>query len=557
MGGILHHLAHETLTTSPSPFHTTLFFLSLLTLTWLAHDLYTWRVHLRHVPGPFRSSLTCYHALFTRGFSGRLNSWITSQNDQHGRLFRIGPNHVITDDPDVLRRLGTQRSSYSKSGWYTNITRLVRGADSTLSLGGSARNNALHRERRGLLAGTYAGRDNSSSTSSSSSDDIGTGIGTGNSSSSAEQALDLQVGEFVAYLDRKSTNETTNTVVDFSVAAQYFALDAIAQILWGSPFGFLRDDADFGRYVQTLQDFLPVRSALSSLPILSWLRPVLERMLPSSGDEFGLGRLMGAAERAIRDRLGDSGVGGVTVKGVVEGKKVGRGDMLSGLMEKGLSGEELFSETVMAIVAGSDNTASALRMAVALLVVTPAAYRKLCEEIDEGVAAGRVSEPVVTDGEARAMPYLQAVVRETLRLYPLPAELYKEVPPEGDEVAGYFLPGGTRLGMNLHGVGRRRDLWGEDAAMFRPERWTEAAADERDGGERFRNMVGWVDLTFGSGRFQCLGKPLALMELNKVIVALLRNFDFAAVDPARPVDVGGYLMYLIKGQVLRVTRRDH
>ena len=198
MGGILHQLAHETLTASPPPFHTILLPLSLLTLTWLAYDLYTWCIHLQHIPGPFRRSLTCYHTLFTRGFSGCLNSWITSQNDKHGRLFRIGPNHVITDDPDAPRRLGAQRSPYSKPGWYTNITRLVRGADSTLSLGGSARNNALHRERRGLLAGTYAGRDNFSS-----SDDI-TGTGSGSGSSSVEEALDLQVGEFVAYLDRKS-----------------------------------------------------------------------------------------------------------------------------------------------------------------------------------------------------------------------------------------------------------------------------------------------------------------------------------------------------------------
>jgi len=154
------------------------------------------------------------------------------------------------------------------------------------------------------------------------------------------------------------------------------------------------------------------------------------------------------------------------------------------------------------------------------------------------------------------MPYLQAVIRETLRLYPIPAEFYKEVPPEGDTVEGVFLPGGTWLGCNMYSMMRRKDLWGDDSEQFRPERWLDAAAEEKtDGGERFRNMCNLVDLGFGSGRFQCLGKPMGLMEMNKVIVEMMRHFDFAAVNPERPVDVGGYLMYLIKGQLLRFERK--
>jgi len=148
------------------------------------------------------------------------------------------------------------------------------------------------------------------------------------------------------------------------------------------------------------------------------------------------------------------------------------------------------------------------------------------------------------------------VVRETLRLYPLPAEFYKQVPPEGDEVAGHHIPGGTWLGANLNSLGRRTDLWGEDADLFRPERWIEAAADETGGqGQRFRNMANMVDLVFGSGRFQCLGKLLAYMEVTKTLVELLRHFDFAAVEPTKLLKVEGYLLWLITGQLLSVTRK--
>ena len=152
---------------------------------------------------------------------------------------------------------------------------------------------------------------------------------------------------------------------------------------------------------------------------------------------------------------------------------------------------------------------------MALLVTTPVAYRKLNDEIASGISQGSVSSPI-KDSEARAMPYLQAVIRESLRMYPVPAELYKEVPPEGDTISGHRLPGGTWIGHNMCWMMRRKDLWGTVADVFRPERWIEAAAEL--GTDRFRYMASVVDLTFGSGKFQCLGRPLALMELNKTAV---------------------------------------
>lgn len=491
--------------------------IGILFALWLLREIYVWSVHLRHIPGPFRNSISCYWTLFSWGLSGRLYLWQRQQSQKYGRLFRIGPNHVITDDPDVLRRIGALRSPYAKTEWYIDITRLVRDTDTTLSLSGSPHADKLHRDRHTLLAPTYAGRDNTSP--------------------SLEEVVDTQILSLISYLDQKL--KESSKPCDFSVVAQYFALDTISSALWSEPFGFMRDDVDVGRYVQTMQDFLPIRAALSSLPILPWLRPILSRLLPTPRDEAGLGKLMGAAEKALNARLASP-----------DDKT---GDMLSGFTDKGIRDYDLFGEVVMAIVAGSDNTASALRMAMAFLVVSPPAYRRLSEEIAEGVASGHISSPVVRESETRAMPYLQAVFRETLRLYPLPAEFYKQVPPEGDEVAGYHLPGGTWLGANLNSVGRRKDLWGEDADIFRPERWIEAAA-ETDG-QRFRNMVNMVDLAFGSGRFQCLGKSLAFMEVTKALVQLLRHFDFAAVEPTKPLKVEGYLLYLITGQLLSVTKK--
>ncbi len=98
---------------------------------------------------------------------------------------------------------------------------------------------------------------------------------------------------------------------------------------------------------------------------------------------------------------------------------------------------------------------------------------------------------------------------------PAPGEMYKEVPSEGDVVCGHHLPGGTWVGVNYHSIMRRKDLWGEDSRVFRPERWLEAAAEDD---EKIRLMINTFDHVFGSGKFQCLGKPFAWMEMNKALV---------------------------------------
>jgi cytochrome P450 len=79
-------------------------------------------------------------------------------------------------------------------------------------------------------------------------------------------------------------------------------------------------------------------------------------------------------------------------------------------------------------------------------------------------------------------------------------------------VNGIFYPEGTEICVCPMGVGRRKDIFGEDADIFRPDRWTEADAAARNKYERATEVI------FGSGRFTCLGKNIAMIELHKVFV---------------------------------------
>jgi cytochrome P450 len=138
--------------------------------------------------------------------------------------------------------------------------------------------------------------------------------------------------------------------------------------------------------------------------------------------------------------------------------------------------------------------------------------RKLQVEIDS--VALSLGSGIVSDETARTLPYLSAVVKESLRIWPPAVDHAPRVaPPEGDEWNGVVLPGGTELGWNAWGVMHDREVWGNDADHFRPERWLDPAVDA----DRRRDMDTVGEMVFGGGRFQCLGRSVALIEIRKTL----------------------------------------
>jgi cytochrome P450 len=186
--------------------------------------------------------------------------------------------------------------------------------------------------------------------------------------------------------------------------------------------------------------------------------------------------------------------------------------MLGSFIRHGLTQEEASGEALLQVVAGSDTSATTIRIVMLHLLGNVSAYRKLQKEIDDGIAAGRVSSPI-KNSEARELPYLQAVIKEGLRIKPPAAgAFFKTVPPGGDTIDGKFVPEGTQIGSSPFGIHHSKKVFGQDAELFVPERWLEA--DE----QRLAQMNSTVDLVFHYGKWQCLGKTVALMEFNKIFV---------------------------------------
>lgn len=131
----------------------------------------------------------------------------------------------------------------------------------------------------------------------------------------------------------------------------------------------------------------------------------------------------------------------------------------------------------MARFAGSDTTAITLRAIFYYLMKNPEMLNQLVQEIREFESQGELSD-IVTYAESQRMSYLQACIKEAMRLHPAVGFLLERVvPDEGANISGTYFPSGTVVGVNPWVVGREQAVYGSDADDFRPERWLEASKD--------------------------------------------------------------------------------
>lgn len=170
-------------------------------------------------------------------------------------------------------------------------------------------------------------------------------------------------------------------------------------------------------------------------------------------------------------------------------------------------------------LAGTDTTATALRGILLYLSTTPTVLNRLRAEFTTHhllATTGTKKTPnteIISTDQLESLPYLSACIKEGLRLHP-PATGYleKQAPEGGDDLPdGRHIPEGTGLAYNAWGIMRSRTVFGDDADLFRPERWLESDFEKQ------RAMNRSWELGFSSGKWRCLGKDIALMEINKVV----------------------------------------
>lgn len=294
---------------------------------------------------------------------------------------------------------------------------------------------------------------------------------------------------------------------------QCYAFDVIGDITFANRFGFLDMGEDKGGVFQAID----TRGAYSTFTgIFPWIHKVFFAWLPKTG---GYGYVLEYTKSQIAKRQTE-----------LKNPNNSGNDGPPDIMTKILSVHETIPEkmTPLDIVtmcqsnigAGSDTTSISLSSIFYHLIQHPATMHKLQHEIDSAYAAGKVSD-LITFKEAQDLPYLQAVIKEGLRIHPATGlGLQRTVPSPGSHIAGHFFPAGSTIGINAWVAHQNTSIYGLDASSWRPERWIEFEEQGRTG------EVEKYFLAFGLGSRTCFGKNISLLEMSKLVPFVLRKFDF-------------------------------
>ncbi|KAJ5916145.1 hypothetical protein N7504_000160 [Penicillium tannophilum] len=181
------------------------------------------------------------------------------------------------------------------------------------------------------------------------------------------------------------------------------------------------------------------------------------------------------------------------------------------------------------LLAGRDTTACLMSWACYQLVRHPAVLKRLREE----VISFTQDDVKLTRAHIAKMKYLKCVLNETNRLYtqiPVNVRIARNTTylPKGGGTDGespVIIPKGTGVGFSAYHMHRSKDLYGEDANKYRPERWE---------GPELKN-IGFAFMPFHGGPRLCLGKDFALTEASYGLVRLIQTFPGLSKAPDAPI----------------------
>jgi len=165
------------------------------------------------------------------------------------------------------------------------------------------------------------------------------------------------------------------------------------------------------------------------------------------------------------------------------------------------------------VVGGTDTTSNTVEFAMAEILNKPEVLSKVQEELDAVVG----KESIVEEHHIHKLPYLLAVMKETLRLHPVLPLMVPHCPSKSCVIGGYTIPKGTRVFVNVWAIHRDPSIW-VNPLEFDPARFLNAKFDFS--GNDFSY------LPFGSGRRSCAGITMAERMVLFSLASILHSFDW-------------------------------
>jgi len=223
-------------------------------------------------------------------------------------------------------------------------------------------------------------------------------------------------------------------------------------------------------------------------------------------------------------------------------RQIGKGnDIMSILMRANMSAsehdkmseEELLAQISVLTFAATDTTSNALARILHLLSTHQDVQSKLRQEIVDARSRGNLEYDEVV-----ALPYLDAICRETLRLYAPVSQLSKTTRQDvvlplstpikgldGREITEIPIPNNTNIIVGLLAANRNPEVWGQDSYEWKPERWL-TPLPESVSAARIPGIYSHLMTFLGGGR-ACIGFKFSQLEMKVVLLTLIQSFEFS------------------------------
>lgn len=307
--------------------------------------------------------------------------------------------------------------------------------------------------------------------------------------------------------------------------------NVVTSMLWGETVEVENGGSDDMQVGRQFRELVGEITLLLGKPNVSDFFPGLERF-----DLQGIARKMGV----LRERLDE------IYDKIIESKRKGSGmkeektgedflDYMLKLEEEGHETNSSFTITHVKamlmdiVVGGTDTTSNTVEFALAEMLNRPETIKRAQDELEYVVG----KHSIVEEYHISKLPYLNAIIKEVLRLHPAVPLLVPHRPSLTCTIGGYTVPKGSRVFINAWAIQRDPTVW-KEPLEFRPERFMDTTLHERkwDGNG---NDFGY--LPFGSGRRICAGIAMAEKMLTFSLASLLHSFDWKLQDGKKLLDL--------------------
>ncbi|VDB90079.1 unnamed protein product [Peniophora sp. CBMAI 1063] len=509
-------------------FHTPFLFVFLIPLAGILLFVQRYRRQrsLRKIPGP--ASASWLSGNFTSFFVPAAIPYQDQLIDTYGKTFRLngylGDQMLVTSDLGALYQIIVKHVDiFDTAEFFLELTRLGFGK----GLLAAPMAGDVHKRQRRLLNPSFSAAHMKRMIP-------------------IFHSISKQLRELIA-AEIKRTGSGDTDIMDMMGRA---ALELIAQAGLGYSFGAL-DQGD-NSYSYAIKRIVPTGARLFKyrpmLPFLTrtfppWLLRAAGKLLPLDAlqQQFNLVDTITLSATEIWEEkkrlhaLGEK----------ASNSEIGQGrDLLSILLSENdkassddrLPDDELLGQINTFLFTGTDTTSNAVSRILYMLALNPEAQDRLRQELVEAGAPDNLDYDVLD-----RLPYLEAICRETLRLY-APVRFIQRVARKdhiltlaksvvdvnGNMVSEIFVPKGTTVFCNIPAVNTDPTIWGADAKKWNPERWLKplpSSVTEAHIPGVYSNM-----LTFAGGSRSCIGFKFSQLEMKVILSQLLPAFRFQPSD---------------------------